>query len=148
MLVELSKGVYRNKSKGGGECARSAKKNLSRKLKTFVFLDTLKVQIHYTDQLPYKEYFISPSSKTSRKKQQINVFNTLHSFIFKIVIALSSRGGGLRPLLYRFRQGHSAPPALPVYALDYEHILFVYSEQTNKQKSSRILSKSLLPINL
>ena len=42
--------------------------NLNRKFKKFGFLDTLKVHIHYTVQLPYKDYFISPSNKTSRKK--------------------------------------------------------------------------------
>ena len=67
--------------------------NLNRKFKTFGFLDTLKVHIYYkyTVQLPCKDYFISPSNKTSRKKQQINVFNTLHSSDsdLKSVIALS-----------------------------------------------------------
>ena len=75
-------------SLGGGQ-------NLNRKFKTFGFLNTLKVHIHNTVQLPYKDYFISSSNKTVRKKQQINVFNTLHSSVsdLKSVIALSSRGG-------------------------------------------------------
>ena len=52
----------------------------------------------HTVQLPYKDYFISPSNKTSRKKQQIYVFNTPHSSVLylKIVIVL---GGGYDPPL-------------------------------------------------
>ena len=42
--------------------------NLNCKFKTFGFLDTLKVHIVHTVQLPYKYYLISPSNKTSRKK--------------------------------------------------------------------------------
>ena len=59
-----------------------------------------------TFHLPYKDYFISLSNKTSRKKQQINFFNNFHSSVsdLKSVMALS----------YRSRWGHGPPP---VYAL-------------------------------
>ena len=104
-LMPCNKGAYRNKSGGGAKYARTeiffappplellGGHNLNHKFKTFGFLDTLKVHIHYTVQLPCKYYFISPSNKTSRKKQQINVFNTLHSSVsdLKYVTALSPR---------------------------------------------------------
>ena len=82
-----------------GRASRGGGHNLNRKFKTFGFLDTLKVHIDYTVQLP------------SERKQQICVFNTLHFSVsdLKSVIALSSNidlGRGTRPL---------APP--PVYAL-------------------------------
>ena len=80
--VEYIEGVYRNKC-GGGQNMRKALKNL-----------------HFTVQLPYKDYFISPSNKTSRKKQQIIFLNTLHYSVLdlKSVTALSSRGGYVPPL--------------------------------------------------
>ena len=77
--------------------SREGGQNLNCKFKTFGFLDTLKVHV----QLPFKDYLISPWDKTSRKKQQINLFNTLHfQFqIWKVMIAL--RG-----------MGHCPPPVL------------------------------------
>ena len=72
--------------------------------------------LNYTVQLPYKDYFISPSNKTSKKKQQINVFNALHSLAsdFKSVIALSTKGGGgLRhPLMSLGRGTAPLPPCI------------------------------------
>ena len=90
MCYGVGKGVYSNKARGGeANCTRSAKKKLNRKFKTFCFLDTW-VHIHYTVQLTYKDYFISPSNKASRKKTANNVFNTLHSLVsdLKSVMAL------------------------------------------------------------
>ena len=84
ILHRLAKGVNRNKARGGGKSWTVISKH---------FLDTLNV-INYTVQLPYIG-LLYPANKTSRKKQQINVFNTLHSSVsdLKSVIALSSRGG-------------------------------------------------------
>ena len=48
--------------------------NLNFKFKTFGFLDTSKIHMSHTVQLPYKYYFISPSNKTGRKKQQTKFF--------------------------------------------------------------------------
>ena len=64
----------------------------------FKWLKKMTVNTH-TFQLPNKYYFISLSNKTSRKKQQINLLNTLHSSVSDLlsVIALSSRGGGNAP---------------------------------------------------
>ena len=74
-------------------------RNFSWKFRTFGFLDILKV---FTVQLPYKYYFISPSNKTIRKKQQTNFFYVPHSSVwdFKSLIALSSlqvKRGALTP---------------------------------------------------
>ena len=103
-------GVYRNKCWEGEQNMRKAQhflcpplrasreggQNLNCKFKTFGFLDTLKVHV----QLPFKDYLISPWDKTRRKKQQINLFNTLQfQFqIWKVMIAL--RGMGHCPPLY------------------------------------------------
>ena len=127
-LMPCNKGAYRNKSGGGGKICPNRNffcppplellggHNLNHKFKTFGFLDNLKVHIHYTVQLPYKDYFISPSNKTSKKTQKINVFNTLHSSDQKNVITLSSRGGAT-PLPFNRRQGR-CPPCPPLYALE------------------------------
>ena len=64
------------KSFGGGG------QNLNRKLKTFGFLNTLKVHIHFTVQLPYKDDFISPSNKTSRKNSKLMFLMLFTSFRF------------------------------------------------------------------
>ena len=63
------------------------RQNFNCKFKTFGFLDTLKVhtkQYTYTVQLPCKYYFISPSNKTSRKKQQ-TIFFKFFALQFQIL---------------------------------------------------------------
>ena len=107
-----TKGVHRNKSKGGGQknfpTPRSSynggEQNLNCKLKTFGFLDSV-----HTVQLPNKYYFISPSNKTSRKKNRKLIFYVLYSSVsdFKSEIALSSRGGTPPP--FTGLGGHASP---------------------------------------
>ena len=69
---------------GGGQ-------NLNCKLKTFGFLDTLKVHIQFN----YLASIVSLlQTKLAKKKQQTNFFYALHSSVsdLRSVIALSSRG--------------------------------------------------------
>ena len=105
------------------------------KFKTFGFLDTIKVHNTHTVQLPYKYYFISPSNKTSRKKnQQTDFFNVLPSSVLdlKSVIALSSRA----PLALSSRAPPLYTPCIHKREVLLSLIILIYSFRPHDSRHS------------